>query len=1194
WHVEGTYLWRDLKVPRRGGNGFEPVPGTQAGIRHRNDVDDTHALSNRQLLIGSGVAAGDVDGDGLPELFFAAMEHAGALYHNEGDFHFRDVTDSSGIDTRGLATTCAVFVDVNGDGPLDLIVGTLGGPIKLWLGDGKGHFTDATEESGLPAGYAATGITFADVDGDGDLDLYVATYKVKNILDVFSPQEREFDRVVRKTGDRYEVLPQWRKDYRIEDHPELGGVIRSQRAEPDLFLENDGRGHFTRSPMARSRRFLDAKGRPLAEEPDYFTLAARFYDVNGDGAPDLYACNDFEDPDQLWINDGRGSFRLASAAELPETSNTCMSVDFGDVDRDGGVDFFTADMLAPTLEERQRQIATNSALPKLPGGGSPPAQHQWMRNMLQRARGDGGWSSISDLAGVTATDWTWGSAFVDVDLDGYEDLVMLNGHRWDVRDADTFERLRSSFPRVPWNREQAEFPRSSSRNFAFRNNHDLTFSNVSRPWGMASDAAISQGITVADLDGDGDADVIATRLDDAPMLYRNRSNMPRVAVMLRGTASNTEGIGAKITVRAASLPAQTREVTAGGYYLSGGPPAISFAAGTDTIVSIGVRWRNGTMSTVANARVDRAYVIRQSGAIASPPEAADSGTAIFEDATRLLRGQAHVDSLFDDYARQPLLPNRLSQLGPGIAWVDVDRDGRPDLVVGAGRGGRLVELRNGAGAFSRSPTGPVVGGDLTTILPAPGPDGSVVLLAGQSNYEARTPEEALALARVVGYAGSSTRTIVPGDSASVGPLALGDVDGDGRLDLFVGARVVPGAWPLPAASRLYLRTADGAWHADSANARALAALGLVSAAVFTDLDGDGWPELVATAEWGPVRVLHNDHGRFRDVTHALGLSGVTSRWNGLSAGDFDGDGRIDLVVTSWGRNIPWRASAQRPYELVAGNFGGAGVGLLAARQDSATKKEMPLLTLEQAALAVANVRERFPTFTSYSKATVDDVLGSRAGSAVRIGATTFDNLVLLNRGDHFEVKPLPALAQLAPAFAPVVADFDGDGREDLFLSQNFSPTAEDLPLFTAGTGLVLLGDGHGEFRPLSVHQSGIAIRGDQRGAAVADYDGDGRADLAVGQNAGPTTLWHNRSGRPGVRVRLSASGDNPWGVGAQLRIGNGPVREVRLGSAYWSADDPVSVVARVPGDLWIRWPGGREQRLAVPPGQTEVTVQRQR
>src|SRR6185503_13629408 len=412
WHMEGTYLWRDLRMPRRGASGFEPVRGTEAGIRHRNDVDDTRALSNRQLLIGSGVAAGDVDGDGLPELFFAAMERAGALYHNDGKFHFRDVTDSSGIDTRGLATTCAAFVDVNGDGPLDLIVGTLGGPIKLWLGDGKGHFTDATEGSGLPAGYAATGITFADVDGDGDLDLYVATYKVKNVVDVYSPQEREFDRVVRKVGNRYEVLPQWRKDYRVEDHPELGGVIRSQRAEPDLFLENDGRGHFTRSPMARSPRFLD-KGRQLAEEPDYFTLAARFYDVNGDGAPDLYACNDFEDPDQLWINDGKGNFRLAGAEELPETSNTCMSVDFGDVDRDGRVDFFTADMLAPTLEERQRQIATNSTLPKPPG--LPRQQHQWMRNMLQRARGDGGWSSITDLAGVTGTDWTWGSAFVDVD-----------------------------------------------------------------------------------------------------------------------------------------------------------------------------------------------------------------------------------------------------------------------------------------------------------------------------------------------------------------------------------------------------------------------------------------------------------------------------------------------------------------------------------------------------------------------------------------------------------------------------------------------------------------------------------------------------------------------------------------------------------------------------------------------------------
>ena len=1215
WHSETGYRWRSLDVPARGRAGFTAMPATKTGIAHRNDVADEHALANRQLLIGAGVAAGDVDGDGLPDLFFASVEQPGALYKNDGGFRFTDITAASGIDTRGLSTTSATFADVNGDGNLDLLAGTLGGPIKLWIGDGKGHFGDSTIASGLPSGFAATTMTLADVDGDGDLDLYVGTYKTRNALDAYPPQLRAFDQVVRKVGDRYVVADEWKKEYRIEDHPELGGIVRSQRAEPDLFLLNDGAGHFTREPLT-SPRFTDDGGRRLAEDPDYFTLAARFYDVNGDGAPDLYVCNDFEDPDQFWLNDGEGNFRLVAPLALRESSNTCMSVDFADVDRDGHTDFFTADMMGATLASRQRQLPTNTPTPKR--GGIAPDRQQWMKNMLQRSRGDGTWASIGDFAGVSGTEWTWGSAFLDVDLDGYEDLIALNGHRWDVRDADTFERIRNSVPRVAWNREQGEFPRSATRSFAFRNNHDLTFADKSTEWGIASDDAISQGIALADLDGDGDLDVIATRLDAPPMLYRNEATAGRVAVRLAGDARNRGGVGASVTVRAASLPPQTRQITAGGYYLSGSDAQLTFATAADTTLTIEVRWPDGSISTVANARPNRLYEIQQSGA-RGVPDAENSGAAahprakragprtviaeprpMFEDATKLLAGHLHVDSVYDDFRRQPLLPNRFSQLGPGVAWTDVDGDGRSDLVVGTGRGGRLGVLRNTGQRFIPMAIGPPAAGDLTTIIPLPdgGGRGGVQIFAGQSNYEANSLADGALIPRVVAFdprrAAASPAQIVPGDTASIGPLAVADVNGDGRLDLFVGARVVPGAWPVSAPSRLYLRAADGRWVLDTVNARTLAALGLVSAALFSDLDGDGRPELVTTSEWGPVRVFRNDNGRFADVTRAWGMSDRTSRWNGLSAGDFDGDGRMDLVVTSWGRNTPWQATPNRPYVLFVGDFGGPTPGLVFARQDSATGKEMPLESFERIALAVPSARRRIATFADYARASADDVLGDTRRGAVRIGATTFDHLVLLNRGNRFEARPLPGVAQLAPAFAPVVADFDGDGKEDLFLAQNFSPTSIETPRFDAGAGLLLLGDGAGGFRPLPIAESGIRVYGDQRGAAAADYDGDGRVDLAVSQNGAETTLWHNARGAPGIRVRLDAGADNPFGIGAQLRAGNGPVREVRAGSAYWSMDDPVTVLATPTNalELWVRWPGGAEQRVPLRQGQRDVRVSR--
>jgi enediyne biosynthesis protein E4 len=1194
WHAESGYRWRALDV--RGGNaGFRLLAPSATGVTHANLVSDDSLLANRQLLIGAGAAAGDVDGDGLADLFVASVDRPGVLYRNVGGFRFEDVTAAAGLHLDSVRSTSAVLADVNGDAHLDLVVGTHGGPLKLWTGDGKGKFADATSLSGLPAGFAVTTMTLADVDGDGDLDLYAGTYKKRNALDAYTPQQRDFNQVVKRIGQKYEVLPAWTHEYRLEDHPELGGMMRSQRAEPDLFLENDGKGHFRRVALAGGQRFRDAAGKPLAEEPDYFTLASRFYDVNNDGAPDLYVCNDYEDPDQFWINDGHGGFRMADSLALRETSNTCMSVDFGDVNRDGNVDFFTADMMSPTLAQRQRQFPTHTPMPKQ--GGLSATRQQWMRNMLQLSRGDGSWASIGDFAGVSATDWTWGTAFLDVDLDGYEDILAFNGNRWDIRDADAAERIRNSFPRVPWNRESLEFPDLRTRSVALRNQHDLTFADQSRTWGIGTEPAITQGIALADFDNDGDLDVVGTRLNQPPAIYRNEASAPRVAVRLVGRAGNSQGIGARVTVRGSSIPAQTREVTSGGYYLSGSDAQLSFAA-PDTQFTIEVRWRDGNVSRIESARGNRLYEIDESSAQRYPAALASAPAApLFENASALLGNRAHTDSVFDDYRRQPLLPGRLSQLGPGVTWTDLDGDGRAELLVGAGKGSRITAFHAAGARFEASALGAPATGDLTTILPLAGAGRAPLILAGQSNYEAATPGEALNVPRVVSVTSRALDPVLAGDTATVGPMAAADVNGDGRLDLFVGARVSPGAWPLPAPSRLYLRNADGSWTPDAVNARVLAATGIVSAALFTDLDGDGRPELVVAAEWGPVRVFRNTNGRLADATAQMGLGGTTSRWNGLNAGDFDGDGRMDLVVTSWGRNSGWQATPRRPLALLVGRFADRpGVGLLFARRDSATGKEMPLESFARAALSVPSARDRIHTFAAYASADAPAVLGLANKGAVRVGATTFDHLVLLNRGGRFESRSLPALAQLAPAFAPVVADFNGDGREDLFLAQNFSATAIEVPRMDAGAGLVLIGDGDGSFEPMSIAQSGIRMLGDQRGAAVSDFDGDARVDLAVGQNGAAITLWRNRSATPGIRVRIEGVAENPGGIGTQLRIRRGssagPVREIHAGSGYWSVDDPVTVLA-LPADateLWVRLPGGAERTIRIQPAQREIRV----
>ncbi len=331
----------------------------------------------------------------------------------------------------------------------------------------------------------------------------------------------------------------------------------------------------------------------------------------------------------------------------------------------------------------------------------------------------------------------------------------------------------------------------------------------------------------------------------------------------------------------------------------------------------------------------------------------------------------------------------------------------------------------------------------------------------------------------------------------------------------------------------------------------------------------------------------------RDATVAYGLGELYSRWNGLAAGDFDGDGRTDIVATSWGRNTPWVATPERPHELHVGNFGGRSLGLIAARADAVTGASMPLESFARLGAAIPVVRERIGTFAEYAATTVDQITALAGQPATRVGATTFDHTIFLNRGDRFVSAQLPALTQVAPAFGVVVADFDGNGTEDLFLAQNFSPTAMDVARFDAGVGAVLLGDGRGGFAALGVRMSGISVHGDMRGAAAADFDGDGRSDLAVAQNGAPTTLWRNVGAVPGIRVRLLGPPGNPLGIGAQVarvRGGvRGPARELHAGAGYWSMNAPTTVLAAQAGDsVWVRWPGGREQTVAVGEGRQVV------
>jgi hypothetical protein len=592
------------------------MPGAVTGILFTNTLAPERALTNQILLNGSGVAAGDIDGDGWCDLYFCALDGANRLFRNLGGWRFEDITAQAGVGCEGLDSTGTAFADLDGDGDLDLLVNTIRHGTRLFFNDGAGRFTPGAGAGAQAEGRGAMSLALGDVDGDGDLDLYVANYRADTIRD--QPNTRFTVKMIagQPTVTAVNGRPLTEPDLahrftfnvRIDEHGR-GTFGKEENGEPDLLLLNDGRGNF--APVSwTDGAFLDDAGQPLALPPFDWGLSALLRDLNGDGAPDLYVCNDFYSPDRIWINDGHGHFRALPPLALRHTSLSSMGVDVADINRDGYDDIFVLDMLS---RDRRRRLTQGGDLrpdPRL--AGVIDARPQYPRNTLFLARGDGTYAEIACFSGLEASEWSWAAAFVDVDLDGYEDLLVTNGFERDNMNLDALAQIDAlrAGGRLPPSEElrlRARFPRLTTANCAFRNLGNLRFADASAAWGFDAEA-ISQGLALADLDNDGDLDVAVNNFNGPAAVYRNDCTAPRLAVRLKGQPPNTRGIGAKILLTGGPTP-QSQQMLCGGRYLSSDEPIRVFATGHAPSLNLEVHWRSGRRSVLPNAKPNHLYEV---------------------------------------------------------------------------------------------------------------------------------------------------------------------------------------------------------------------------------------------------------------------------------------------------------------------------------------------------------------------------------------------------------------------------------------------------------------------------------------------------------------------------------------------------------------------------------------------------------
>jgi enediyne biosynthesis protein E4 len=1042
------------------------MPSGYTGVtfaNHLSETRDFNVFTYRNFYNGGGVAIGDLTGDGLPEIVLTSNQDGPRLYLNLGQFRFRDVTRDAGLDERDRWTTGVTLADVNGDGRLDIYVCHAGlRPgfaranalyINQGMTDGAPHFTEMAAQYGLADTGYSTQAAFFDYDGDGDLDMFLIRNSPRPVASIAVRNERT------------------RRD-------PLGGH--------ELYRNDSG-------------RFVDVSERAGIYGPTIgFGLGIAVGDVNRDGRPDVYVANDFFERDYLYLNNGNGTFREVLEDALPVSSYFSMGVDIADIDNDGWPDIYTSDML-PEDDYRLKTTQAFEPWTVYEAKARDGFGRQLMRNMLQRNNGNGTFSDVAWQSGVARTDWSWAALIADFDLDGNKDIFVANGMSRDVTSQDYIAFLsndqtllaatRGGKQRVDFESLIAAMSSTRLSNYAFRNGGNLAFAKVSAEWGL-DQPSFSNGAAYGDLDGDGAVDLVVNNVNDEAFVYRNNARSQRIGnrflqVRLVGGGSNPFAVGAHVTVRAGGTEfVQELQPTRG--FQSSVDYTLTFGVGqVDTLESVIVDWPNGKSTIVSPVVANQLLTIREENTQRTRGAARRDRTVLLHDVTREVGvDYAHRENDFVDFDREPLLPRMVSTEGPLVAVSDVNRDGLDDFFIGGAKGqpGALYLQRpNGTfrpanqQLFAQDSTPEDLG---AAFFDADG-NGTLDLYVatGGTEFSAQAPalEDRLYLGDGRGGFTKAPDRLPPlfNSSSRVAVSGGGDF-------VFVGGRVVPGRYGVNPLSTLLQRNTSGQFRDVTAQvAPELANVGMVTDALWTDVNGDRREDLVIVGEWMPITVFHNTGTRLERAT-TRGLERSAGWWNRIVAGDFTGDGRVDFIVGNAGLNFRLRASADEPTRMYVRDFDRNGFpDHLLTTVENGHEVAVPLR--DELTGALPALKPRYPKYVDYARQGPRDIFGAALDSALVKRVDTFASVLARNNGDgSFTLIPLPREAQLAPVYGILAGDFDHDGRSDVLLGGNLAGVQPAFGSMMASYGLLLRGDGRGAFAVVRSTESGFFVPGQTR------------------------------------------------------------------------------------------------------------------